>query len=201
MGSLNGRLPYWQVNVPEAERTAACPEFLRNLSAKDIGIISTPDAEYRRSSWPEVQELVRNNRLDLFQRVPSQLRRYLGYTWQLRRDYGSIMDFILARRLLWDVPVVPAGAAPFEHEDDVRILRNDWPYGIDERIAHLVVWTKFELEEDPVTTDLTPAAREQIEAYVRRKFGSRLPRDQVGGATCLRMPVERCVCPFADADA
>ena len=183
MGSLNTRLPYWQVNVPEAERTAACPEFLRNLSAKDIGIIITPDAEYRRSSWPEVRELVRNNRLDLFQRVPSQVRRYLGYTWQLRRDYGSIMDFILACRLRWDVPVVPAGSAPFEHDGDVRILRNDWPYGIDERIAHLVVWTKFELEEDPETTDLTPAAREQIEAYVRRKFGSRLPRDQVGGTT------------------
>ena len=179
MGSISARLPYWQVNVPEGERTAECPEFLRNLTAKDIGIISMPDSEYRTSSWPEVRELVRNNRLDLFQRVPSQLRRYLAYTWQLRRDYGSIMDFILAVRLHWEAPVVPAGSRPFECDDDVRILRNDWPYGIDERIVHLVVWTKFDLEEDPVTTDLTDAARGEIEAYVQRKFGSKLPRDRV----------------------
>ena len=179
MGSISARLPYWQVNVPEGERTAECPEFLRNLTAKDIGIISTPDSEYRTSSWPEVRELVRNNRLDLFQRVPSQLRRYLAYTWQLRRDYGSIMDFILAVRLHWEAPVVPAGSRPFECDDDVRILRNDWPYGIDERIVHLVVWTKFDLEEDPVTTDLTDAARGEIEAYVQQKFGGKLPRDRV----------------------
>ena len=179
MGSISGRLPYWQVNVPEGERTAECPEFLQNLSAKDIGIISTPDSEYRTSSWQEVRELVRNNRLDLFQRVPSQLRRYLAYTWQLRRDYGSIMDFILAVRLRWEAPVVPAGRRPFECDDDVRVLRNDWPYGIDERIVHLVVWTKFDLEEDPATGDLTDAARGEIETYVQRKFGSRLPRDRV----------------------
>lgn len=177
MGSV-GNLPYWQVNVPENERAEACPEFLRDLNIKDVGIISTPDSEYHASTWEEVQQIVRDNRLDLFQRLPSDLRRYLGYTWKLKQDYGSIMNFILTQRLYWDMPLVPRGK-PFELEEDIKVLRNDWPYGIDKRIVHLVVWTKFDLEEDPVTGDLTDKARAEIEAFAQHKFGSRLSRDQV----------------------
>lgn len=39
--------------------------------------------------------------------------------------------------------------------DDVKIIYNDWPYGIDKSIVHLCVWTKFPLdvdEKDPVCT-------------------------------------------------
>ncbi|RYP56935.1 hypothetical protein DL769_009809 [Monosporascus sp. CRB-8-3] len=176
MGSLD-TVPYWQVNIPDEERTDECPEFLRNLSVKDIGIISTPDSRYRASTWEEVQKLVRDNRLDLFQRVPSELRRYLAYTWKLRQEYGSVMNFVLTQRLQWEMPVVPKGK-PFEFEEDIKILRNDWPYGIDKRIVHLVVWTKFDLEEDPITTDLTDKARGEIEAWVQQKFGCRMPREQ-----------------------
>ncbi len=45
--------------------------------------------------------------------------------------------------------------------DDIKIIYNDWPYGIDKSIVHLCVWTKFPLdvdEKDPV-----------------RKFRSQLP--------------------------
>jgi hypothetical protein len=63
--------------------------------------------------------------------------------------------------------------------DDIRILYNDWPYGVDTDIIHLVVWTKFELEDDPATGDLTPHAGEAIERYVLRTFCSRVPAHQV----------------------
>ncbi|KAH7035215.1 uncharacterized protein B0I36DRAFT_317879 [Microdochium trichocladiopsis] len=199
MGSVTDTppLPYWQVNVPPAEREAECPEFLRSLSAKDEGIIGTPDAEYRVASWHEVQQIIADNRLDAFRRVPSQLRRYLEYNWKLRRDHGSVMKFVLSERLGWDVVALPssslpngdyhtAGKAeqnaarePFANDDDIKILWNDWPYGIDPKIVHLVVWTKFDLEEDPVTTDLTDRARRQIDDYVADKFGRHVARDRV----------------------
>jgi hypothetical protein len=51
-------LPYWNVNIPTEMQTAKCPDFLLNLSEKDIGILSTTDEDYQRQSWPEVQELV-----------------------------------------------------------------------------------------------------------------------------------------------
>ncbi len=171
-------LPYWQVNIPEHLRTTECPEFLRNVSDKDRGIISTPDSDYEVDSWPVVQHKVAQNRLELFQRAPSELRRYLAFTWKLRRDYGSVMNFILTQRLEWTVPIAPRGR-PFEHDDDIKVLRNDWPYGIDKRIVHLVVWTKFVLEVDPATGDLTETARAEIDAFVRRTF-SKVPPDHVG---------------------
>jgi hypothetical protein len=55
---MQGLLPYWNVNVPLERQTAKCPDFLLNLSEKDIGILSTADEDYHRQSWPEVQELV-----------------------------------------------------------------------------------------------------------------------------------------------
>lgn len=191
MGSVDGSLPYWQVNVPEGERTDECPEALRGLSAKDQGILSTPDDQYHVLSWDEVQQIIAHNALDRFQRVPSELRRYLEYNWALRRDHGSVMNFVLAQRLHWKAPTQPRGR-PFECADDIKILWNDWPYGIDKRIVHLVVWTKFDLAEDPVTSDLTDAARKEIEDYVNATFGSRLPRDRVSSGRSASPPAIPC---------
>jgi hypothetical protein len=169
MGSNDPILPYWQINVPEAARTTECPEFLANLTLKDLGIISTPDAQYHTFTWTEVKKIITDNRLDLFQRVPSDLRRYLAYNWQLKKEYGSVMEFVLSQRLGWKEPVQSEGQ-PFEDERDIKILWNDWPYGIDKKIVHLVVWTKFELEDDTETDDLTTKARREIDEFVDETF-------------------------------
>ncbi|KAK4230497.1 hypothetical protein QBC38DRAFT_28917 [Podospora fimiseda] len=174
-------LPYWQINVPPSLRTPICPPFLLNINTKDYGIISTPDSLYQIESWPTVQSKIAQNRLDLFQRKPSDLRRYLEFTYNLKQEWGSVMNFILSQRLKWELPIVPQGN-PFEskyEKEDIRILRNDWPYGIDERIVHLVVWTKFELVDDERTGDLTDEARREIDEWVGKKFGERVGRDNV----------------------
>ncbi|KAI1756975.1 hypothetical protein F4782DRAFT_209681 [Xylaria castorea] len=176
MGSLSKGLPYWQVNVPEDERAEDCPEFLRALSAKDLGIINTPDEEYHVDTWPEVQKLILDNRLELFQRVPSELRKYLEYNWKLKQEHGSVMNFILTQRLHWELPITPKGK-PFEYEEDIKILWNDWPYGLDKKVVHLVVWTKFDLEDDSATGDLTEKARAEINAFVLKTFSSKVPSD------------------------
>jgi hypothetical protein len=61
---------------------------------------------------------------------------------------------------------------PFEFAEDIKILYNDWPYGVDPNIVHLVIWTKFELEDDAETGLATPESRQEIEAYVEKTFGS-----------------------------
>ncbi|ODH12684.1 hypothetical protein ACO22_08019 [Paracoccidioides brasiliensis] len=63
--------------------------------------------------------------------------------------------------------------------DDFKILYNDWPYGVEEDIVHLVVWTKFELEDDPATDDLTPRMRREIDVFVERTFRSKMPAEKV----------------------
>jgi hypothetical protein len=177
MGSTTP-LPYWQINVPEPLREVQCPAFLATLNAKDMAIISTPDSQYHVLTWPEVQMIIADNRIDLFQRVPSELRRYLAYNYRIKKEHGSVMKFVLTKRLGWKVPIVADGS-PFEKESDVKILWNDWPYGIDEKIAHLVVWTKFELADDPATDDLTILARKQINDFVDEKFGNEVGKENV----------------------
>lgn len=88
------------------------------------------------------------------------------------------MEFVLQKRLEWKEPTKAEGK-PFEKELDVKVLWNDWPYGIDERIVHLVVWTKFELEDDPATDDLTVQARGEIDAYVDEVFGKKVGKENV----------------------
>jgi hypothetical protein len=176
MGSQE--IPFWHVNVPEALRTNDCPDFLANLNPKDREIISTPDAQFHVVSWPEVQHLTATNRLDLFERIPSDLRRYHAYNWKLKQEYGSVMEFILSQRLHWEMPIQAKGA-PFGTAEDVKILWNDWPYGVAPGIVHLVVWTKFELEPDPVTDDLTDRARKEIDDFVREKFSKTVGEENV----------------------
>ena len=181
MGSVDAveALPFWQVNCPLQERTAECPAFLLNLSEKDRRIIGTPDVDYTLMPWNQVKELVHENQLQAFQRVPSELRRYRAYTYKLAEQYGSVARFILEQRLRWIAPVVPSGNPPFQDDTDIKILWNDWPYGLDPRIVHLVVWTKFDLASDPETGDLTAQARDEIERFVTMTFRSRVPAENV----------------------
>lgn len=88
------------------------------------------------------------------------------------------MEFVLQKRLGWELPIQAEGK-PFEKQGDVKVLWNDWPYGIDERIVHLVVWTKFELEDDPATDDLMEQARKEIDDYVDEVFGRRIGKENV----------------------
>lgn len=46
-------------------------------------------------------ETTETNRIDRFQRVPSDLRKYLEYTAQIKAEYGSVMRFVVKERLRW----------------------------------------------------------------------------------------------------
>ncbi|KAG6021869.1 hypothetical protein E4U41_002374 [Claviceps citrina] len=177
MGSLSA-IPFWQVNCPQNQLPTECPPFLLGLSAKDERIIGTPDSAFTVLTWEDVTAIIRTNRLERFQRIPSDLRRYKAFTFQMAEHYGSVAAFILKERLRWREPIQARGP-PFQHADDVKILCNDWPYGIDKRIVHLVVWTKFELTTDPRTADLTDKAWTEIDDFVTRTFRSRLPAERV----------------------
>ena len=55
---------------------------------------------------------IEDNRLDRFVRVPSDLRRYIEYNAKLKKEYGSVMDFVVKERLKW-TDLKPTDAAPF----------------------------------------------------------------------------------------
>ncbi|MCJ1470097.1 hypothetical protein MMC07_008742 [Pseudocyphellaria aurata] len=173
-------LPFWLVNVPRSEWPEKCPDFLINVSDRDRAILGTPDSQFRRLSWKEVQECIRTKRIDGFRRLPSDLRRYLAFNAKVKEDYGSVNNYIIQKMLQW-TDQEPKDADAFNNPDtvDLRILYNHWPYGIDIKIIHLVVWTKFDLDDDPATGELTAPMRQKIDDFVERKFRSRVPENNV----------------------
>jgi hypothetical protein len=162
---------YWNTNLTAKEYTLDCPPYLQDIALKARLALSTRDADFHIQTWDEVREIVASNRIDKFQRMPSQLRAYLKYMWSLKKEHGSVMEFVKTQRLQWE-DVVPSGKEAFSEPTDWKVLYNDWPYGIDPEIVHLVVWTKFALEDDPVTDDLTPRMRSAIERFVMKTFCS-----------------------------
>ena len=113
-------LPYWLVNVPPELRPSTCPSFLQNVNERDRRILSTPDSEYHRLSWPEVQEYIRINRIDLFQRLPSDLRRYRGFIAKITKDHGTVMNFVMNQRLQWR-DTTPS-APPFQNASEYPLV-------------------------------------------------------------------------------
>lgn len=110
------------------------------------------------------------------------------------------MEFILQTRLAWK-DISPRSTGPLDDpgkyneqiihrpliliccatasSDDFKILYNDWPYGLDAQIVHLVVWTKAGFEEDPASGDLTDGARELIDEFVEKTFREVMSRERV----------------------
>ena len=97
-------LPFWNVNVPDHLQTEECPPYLQYAlsNPKDQEILATPDRNYHRQTWPEVCQIIKDNRLDLFQRVPSDLRRYREYNAKTVEQWGSVMEFVVKERLGWE---------------------------------------------------------------------------------------------------
>lgn len=166
--------PYWNINVPVSEHTLECPDFLVGVQGKDLRTVSTPDSDYHIQTWDEVVDLISSNNLKSFQRIPSQLRRYKAFQHQRAQKYGSIANYVLEERLQWKLPIEVRGK-PFQYEEDYKILYNDWPYGLDSRIVHLVVWTKFELKAVCQGGDMTDQTRAEIDAFIDKTFRSRMP--------------------------
>lgn len=104
----------------------------------------------------------------------------MKYVYELKQEYGSVLAFIQRERLGW-IDITPSNDRHFENSSDLKILYNDWPYALNPDIVHLIVWTKFPLEEDEVTDDLTIEGRREIEDFVTRTFCGEggIPRDQV----------------------
>jgi hypothetical protein len=67
----------------------------------------------------------------------------------------------------------------FELKDNYKILRNDWPYGVEAGIEHLVVWTKFSLGGEEQGEDTGRAA---IERFMGETFYTHIPRENVSSS-------------------
>lgn len=89
-------------------------------------------------------------------------------------------NYLMQHRLpkTWgEAPFSPVSQTPFEDPSDYRVLMNDWPYGMDPGMTHIVVWTRTLIEADNDQGDMTPESRELVAKFVQRFFVDRLGRD------------------------
>ncbi|KAI4187701.1 MAG: hypothetical protein LQ348_004033, partial [Seirophora lacunosa] len=142
------------------------------------------DSDFTPHTWSHLQQIITTNDLSSLLRRPSSLRRYLAWTAATKAQYGSTTSYICQVRLRWTPLPSPspyaedsgpefetANPVPFADARDYRILRNDWPYGVEKDIAHLIVWLKNRLDvQDDNNGDLTEEARAQVQAFVDRVF-------------------------------
>jgi hypothetical protein len=118
-----------------------------------------------------------NNALDVLKRKPSDLKRYITWTAETKAEYGNMTNYLLAHRLpkVWGSPPFhPLSPVPFENPADYRVLINDWPYGLEPGITHMVVWTRTPVDSDLDRGDMTPESRRIAAAFVKRYFVDRL---------------------------
>lgn len=122
--------------------------------------------------------------LGALKRKPSDLRRYLAWSAEMKSQYGSIMNYICQCRLHWSLPGSGSGESgtfknprPFADPEDYKILRNDWPYGLTPGISHLVVWLRTPIAVRSEEGHLTDESRALIDGFVQKTFVARLTSD------------------------
>jgi hypothetical protein len=56
-------------------------------------------------------------------------------------------------------------------------LLNDWPYGFEPGIKHILVWSRTPIAVDDVEGDVTAESKRVIEGFVERQFVCTLAKD------------------------
>lgn len=147
------------------------------LTSIDREILATRDEDYHRITWDDLKSIIANNQLEQLKRLPSDLRKYLAWSYNIKKQYGGITNYVIKERLRW-TPIHDSGPPLFEHvsetpfevRSDYAVLLNDWPYGFEDGIAHILVWSKTPIKVDDTRGDVTEESRELIERFVKEMF-------------------------------
>ncbi|KAI2785125.1 hypothetical protein F4815DRAFT_7097 [Daldinia loculata] len=147
------------------------------LTDVDKWILSLTDEEHKYHDWEDVKKIIEENNLSVLQRKPSDLRRYMKWTAEIKIEYGSMSNYLMKHRLpkAWgSPPFKPTSTTPFEDPSDYRVLINDWPYGMMPNMTHIVVWSRTTIPTDPETGDMTTESRDTVKNFVKRFFVDKL---------------------------
>ncbi|KAI5287015.1 hypothetical protein KEM55_000104 [Ascosphaera atra] len=148
------------------------------VSEEDRLRLSQSDEEYKCHDWDDIKDIIARNALHRLRRKPSDLERYLEWSQDIKRRYGTVARYICEERLKWpiveDYNSLVVNPVPFADPRDYKILYNDWPYGLTPDITHLCVWLKNDIPINPLDGDLTPESRKLIDDFVNETFVKRL---------------------------
>ncbi|KAE8354919.1 hypothetical protein BDV28DRAFT_129981 [Aspergillus coremiiformis] len=156
-----------------------------NLTEVDRQVLAQTDEEFILHDWENLKTIIARNDLGILKRKPSDLKRYLSWTRDIKVQYGTITNYICQHRLGWHTTLDSEAVfhfknpIPFADPADYKILRNDWPYGLTPDVSHLVVWLRTPVSVKPENGDVTDESRALIEDFVQRTFVARLGREGI----------------------
>jgi hypothetical protein len=166
--------------MPTMAETPVGPNQPLHLTPTDLEIISMKDEDYVPLTWPRIKEIIAIGDLELLTRQPSQLRLYRDWMAETKKEYGTVTQFILKKRVCWEpLPCEKEGDTPrfaiqdpmpFKARSDYRILLNDWPYGWESGIKHICVWLKTPLPVDDDMGALLEEGRVVVDAWVQENI-------------------------------
>lgn len=139
-------------------------------------------------TWEQIQQIVGNNQLEAFARSQQQIEKYHRFKLELQNQGTSVFKHLVANTLRWrtaaemegladtQVEIPLSGAGLFDNAEDLKIVRNDFPYYFETNVTHLCVWSKRAIESDPesIVGDISADTRARIEKYVDDKFVKKL---------------------------
>lgn len=128
---------------------------------------------FKLIDWNELRQIIASNELSLLTRSPTQLHDYQVWKQETLKLYGSIEQYMLQVRLQWSRPLISTSpkSTAFTGPSDWKCLINDFPYGLEPGISHLVVWSKIKLpinRRDP--EELSSEAIDIVESFIERFF-------------------------------
>lgn len=136
-------------------------------------------------NWYQAEDVIRNNELGKFKRSFEELTKYRQHRANLKRQGIPSINKLLADELGWvqvdkNYKIISKenlkakSTKLLNHSDDIKITMNRFPYHFTKDIAHLLVWTKIPISNDPKSPigDISPQTRRTINNYITKLFVS-----------------------------
>lgn len=147
-----------QPNGLDRRRTSVVPELIdgspKGEGALRIGAHFVPQGLHHQvMDWQMIQRIVTTDDLTYLERHPDCEKEYMEWSKAIKQHYGGLEQYLAIERLGWDrdkLPTVNGTASPSDVMNDaviddpsnIKVVFNDWPYGIPPGSKHYVVWCK-----------------------------------------------------------
>ena len=126
------------------------PKDSASSASEDNIVLPTLKYGYRTEplEWPELVQIIRvEHNLDKLARNEQQQRAYMIYMRELKKEWKSVMDFVLCSKFDLEQRTDDASGLWYAHPPvhqvsgiHSRLVKNDFPYYFQDNIEHWVFW-------------------------------------------------------------
>ncbi|KAH9905007.1 hypothetical protein F4778DRAFT_770232 [Xylariomycetidae sp. FL2044] len=141
------------------------------LSEEDKKALRAGPEHFKPHMWQDVKDIIAAGDMGALRRSPTDLRNYILWHPTISLRYGGVAAYVQKEKLGWDKGTAAKSEILLQHEDDYKIIRNDWPYAFTPDVCHLVIWSKVPFEINRETGLPSTETTKSVESFLDRVFG------------------------------